>query len=279
MKNNKKIIWILLLFLFIIAGYLVVKGLGKKLPEQKVSDISDSETTDSISEAGVEAMLQTVTEASIGIEDEKKVERAAKSDVENKETQEEETENHRKKKQKKLTPSPKHSKVKKSKKKEEKKEKDFQEGEESAQTVLPIETNQPVESMIPQKKYICSLSISCTTILPYLESLQEEKKKHIPADGILLKITEVEIQEGDSVYNLLIRAAKENGLILDIDPSFTGYIKGIGNIYEKDFGAQSGWMYRVNGKYPNVGIKGYQVSSGDVIECVYTCQKGDLLDG
>ena len=59
----------------------------------------------------------------------------------------------------------------------------------------------------------------------------------------------------------------------------TAYIEGIGNLYEFDAGALSGWMYRVNGWFPNYGCSSYQVQDGDVIEWVYTCDLGADVGG
>lgn len=39
-------------------------------------------------------------------------------------------------------------------------------------------------------------------------------------------------------------------------------------------GALSGWMYRVNGEFPNYGCSRYRLSDGDKIEWVYTCNLG-----
>jgi uncharacterized membrane-anchored protein len=57
------------------------------------------------------------------------------------------------------------------------------------------------------------------------------------------------------------------------------YIQGINNIYEFDAGALSGWMYRVNGWFPNYGASRYVVQQGDVIEWVYTCDLGRDVGG
>ena len=45
-------------------------------------------------------------------------------------------------------------------------------------------------------------------------------------------------------------------------------------LYEFDCGRWSGWMYCVNGWYPNYGASRYQVRQGDVIEWHYTCDLG-----
>lgn len=42
----------------------------------------------------------------------------------------------------------------------------------------------------------------------------------------------------------------------------SAYVQGINNLYEKDCGQWSGWMYEVNGWYPNYGCSRYQVQDG-----------------
>ena len=51
------------------------------------------------------------------------------------------------------------------------------------------------------------------------------------------------------------------------------------NLYEFDVGNKSGWMYKVNGWFPNYGCSRYQLKDGDVIEWVYTCDLGDDVGG
>ena len=57
------------------------------------------------------------------------------------------------------------------------------------------------------------------------------------------------------------------------------YIEGIANIYEFDCGELSGWMYKVNGWFPNYGCSRYQLKAGDKIEWVYTCDLGNDIGG
>ena len=53
---------------------------------------------------------------------------------------------------------------------------------------------------------------------------------------------------------------------------------------ENDFGSASGWLYSINGWYPNFGSSRYEVREGDVISWVYTCDggadvgRGDWMD-
>ena len=52
----------------------------------------------------------------------------------------------------------------------------------------------------------------------------------------------------------------------------SAYIEGIANLYEFDCGSQSGWMYKVNGWFPNYGCSKYAVNEGDTIVWCYTCK-------
>jgi hypothetical protein len=57
------------------------------------------------------------------------------------------------------------------------------------------------------------------------------------------------------------------------------YLEGISNLYEFDAGELSGWMYKVNGWFPNYGSSRYQLKQGDVIEWLYTCELGKDIGG
>ena len=46
------------------------------------------------------------------------------------------------------------------------------------------------------------------------------------------------------------------------------YIEGINNLYEFDCGELSGWMYKVNGWFPNYGLR-YR-KGWNIIKWVYT---------
>ena len=59
----------------------------------------------------------------------------------------------------------------------------------------------------------------------------------------------------------------------------SNYIRGIHQLYEKDCGTRSGWMYSVNGIFPNYGVSKYTVKNGDVIRFAYTCDLGEDIGG
>ena len=136
----------------------------------------------------------------------------------------------------------------------------------------------PSESTVPT----CTVSISCAAILENLDRLNAEKADLIPADGVLLAPTAVEFTEGESVFDVLKRVCRENKIHMEFSetPVYqSAYIEGIGNLYEFDCGEGSGWMYRVNGEFPNYGCSRYTLADGDTVEWVYTCDFGADVGG
>ena len=59
----------------------------------------------------------------------------------------------------------------------------------------------------------------------------------------------------------------------------SAYILDVNNLYEFDAGELSGWMYKVNGWFPNYGCSRYQLKPGDAIEWHYSCDLGRDIGG
>ena len=128
----------------------------------------------------------------------------------------------------------------------------------------------------------CTISISCGTILNNMDMCRESKKGYVPSSGTILSTTTVTFEEGETVYDVLQRVCRDKGI--QMDASWTAaynsaYVKGIGNLYEFDVGEGSGWMYKVNGWFPNYGCSSYDLQDGDTICWVYTCDLGDDVGG
>ncbi|MCI7473186.1 MAG: DUF4430 domain-containing protein [Clostridiales bacterium] len=139
---------------------------------------------------------------------------------------------------------------------------------------LPVE---PQEVTIGTTAYSCTISISCATILDNLDLCDPEKKELVPEDGWILEPVTVTFYEGESVFNVLQRTCKQKKIHMEFEdtPMYnSAYIEGIHNLYEFDVGELSGWMYSVNGWFPNYGCSRYQLRDGDVVEWVYTCDLG-----
>lgn len=144
---------------------------------------------------------------------------------------------------------------------------------------LPIE---PQNAVISDKELTCTLSVRCDTVLEKLNWLDEEKVGIVPQDGIIFAEKTVTFYEGESVFNLLTREMKRNKIHMEFEntPIYnSAYIEGIANLYEFDCGELSGWMYKVNGWFPNYGCSRYLLKAGDKVEWVYTCDLGTDVGG
>ena len=91
------------------------------------------------------------------------------------------------------------------------------------------------------------------------------------ADGSVLAAGTVTLQKGATAYDAL------DALLGGGFSASGGYVTGIGGLSEKDFGAQSGWMYSVNGSYPGAGSSSYVLKDGDAVAWRYTTNGGKDL--
>ena len=139
---------------------------------------------------------------------------------------------------------------------------------------LPAE---PQDATIGDNALTATLTVRCDTILGNMRLLNAEKHELVPADGVIFKETTVTFYEGESMFNVLRREMKRAGIHMEFEntPIYNyAYIEGINNLYEFDAGELSGWMYKVNGWYPNYGCSRYTLEDGDAVEWHYTCDLG-----
>ena len=144
---------------------------------------------------------------------------------------------------------------------------------------LPVE---PENATVTETEYHCTLSISCASILDNMDKCDKNKRELVPEDGWILEPTEVTFFEGESVFQVLKRTCKQKSIHMEFEntPIYnSAYIEGINNLYEFDVGELSGWMYSVNGWFPNYGCSRYALKDGDVVEWVYTCDLGFDVGG
>ena len=138
----------------------------------------------------------------------------------------------------------------------------------------PVE---PEDMVIGDDSFTVILSVRAHTILYNMHLLHRDKHELVPADGWIFPPTEVIAYEGESVFNVLQREMRRNGIHMAarFTPVFnSAYVEAINNIFEFDAGYLSGWMYSVNGWFPNFGASRYLLSPGDIIEWVYTVDLG-----
>ena len=122
--------------------------------------------------------------------------------------------------------------------------------------------------------YECTLEIRCDTILKNWDKLEVAKQEFVPEDGVILAAVKVPFAEGETAFDVTKRACEAYGL--QIEYSWTplynsNYVEGINHLYEFDCGAESGWMFKVNGWFPNYGSTAYVLQNGDAVMWEYTC--------
>ncbi|NLI67454.1 MAG: DUF4430 domain-containing protein [Bacilli bacterium] len=137
-----------------------------------------------------------------------------------------------------------------------------------------------IDDITPESETI-KISIRVDAVLEHLDKLPESlrSEKYIPKDGIILEETEYVLRPGDTVFDVLLRATRHHKIPFDYQGSEENrfgsvYIKGINHLYEYDCGPLSGWMYTVNGEFPDEGVSKYKLEDGDVIAIQYTCDLG-----
>lgn len=110
-----------------------------------------------------------------------------------------------------------------------------------------------------------TISINCERALEY--------GKDVPESGYFLAPCKFTAKTGDTVFDVLESAAKENGIALTYQSK--SYIQAINGLAERDCGGSSGWTYRVNGEKPNKAATKYELTDGDIIEWYYALSPND----
>lgn len=92
-----------------------------------------------------------------------------------------------------------------------------------------------------------------------------------PGSGSAWYSGSVRVAEGTTVEQALETAAAQAGLILNIkDGYLRAVIRSGVTLGQYDEGPNSGWLYKVNGKAPNVGIADYPLNGGETVTVYYT---------
>nr|WP_249435693.1 DUF4430 domain-containing protein [Paenibacillus sp. Marseille-Q4541] len=114
---------------------------------------------------------------------------------------------------------------------------------------------------------------------PKEEPVEETPKSNVititiigsPNEGTMMETVTVEIGEMKTVLDSLKNVTRSSKMQMEYSGTgATAYVKGINNLYEFDNGAGSGWMYSVNGKFPNRSAGVWPLQPGDDIRWLYT---------
>lgn len=137
-----------------------------------------------------------------------------------------------------------------------------------------------IDDITPDSETV-TISIRCDTILDNYDDLDPalRSEEFVPTDGVILPPTKYVLRPGDTVFDILDRAVRYNKIQMEYqgaDQNSYGsvYIQGIHYLYEFSCGHLSGWMYRVDGEFPNYGCSKYKLKDGQIIEWIYTCDLG-----
>lgn len=130
-----------------------------------------------------------------------------------------------------------------------------------------------VDSLLTEERMTCSIEIRCDNVM----DKQGVKTTDMPKDGILFPATQIRFARGESVFDILQRVCQSAQIPMDYTytVAYEGfYVSEIAGFRELAYGPYSGWLYRVNGWFPNFGSSKYEVNEGDEIVWVYTCDGG-----
>lgn len=79
------------------------------------------------------------------------------------------------------------------------------------------------------------------------------------------------LSESGSVYDLFLDMLGEDYIATRVKGTYIKAISGPqGALTEKEYGENSGWMYRVNGQLPEIYMGAHPLHSGDVVQVFYT---------
>lgn len=115
-------------------------------------------------------------------------------------------------------------------------------------------------------------------VTPSTKTILFSVEKRTMGQGDIIAPSRVNIQDGDTAYTVLLRVASEQGIAIDatgVGP--TVYVKAIDGLGEFDGGPKSGWMYSVNGEFPQYSAGIYELTDGDNLRWQYTKNLGEDL--
>ncbi|WP_233147163.1 S-layer homology domain-containing protein [Paenibacillus selenitireducens] len=115
---------------------------------------------------------------------------------------------------------------------------------------------------------------------PITKTITLSVDKRSIGEGDIIAPVSVTIQDGDTAFTALKRAVDQRGISIDyIGSGASLYVQAIDGLGEFDKGPQSGWMYTVNGTFPNYSAGLYTLNNGDTLRWKYTTNLGEDING
>lgn len=116
---------------------------------------------------------------------------------------------------------------------------------------------------------IVYITISCIDVLSHSNYKNDNS---LPSNGLILSKEITPIKKGDSVFTAVHAICSDKNIQFSYNGSMsssTVYINSIYHLKEKEYGKYSGWMYKVNGTSPGVGLSEYTLKESDQVEIYY----------
>lgn len=107
-----------------------------------------------------------------------------------------------------------------------------------------------------------------------LNSAVPDEIEALLKDGELLAPARYAIVKNETPLSLLKKVCRYKKILLDTEGE---YVKGIGELYQFDGGALSGWMVTINGVLLTRGGGSVRLKDGDRVAWIYTLSLGDDL--
>lgn len=139
-------------------------------------------------------------------------------------------------------------------------------------TAVPSAAPAPTAAPAPQAETV-TLTVGFSTAVENGILRDPAYADVLPASGYFLENEAVALEAGESALDLLRRTLRERNIAFSVSG---GYVRSIGGLSERAMGAQSGWLYSVNGVFPNYSARSYALKPGDRVAFLYSCSLGDV---
>ncbi len=118
----------------------------------------------------------------------------------------------------------------------------------------------------PNSIGVVTLAINCNVV------------KDKVSNPVILETTEFAINQGETVYDILVEATAKHQIKMVTDgDKGSEYIISINDVAQAEYGALSGWLYYVNGESAMVSMAQYTLKPDDKIEILYSTNFGEDL--
>ena len=135
----------------------------------------------------------------------------------------------------------------------------------------PVEPT-PVEPTPVEPTPVEPTPVDPTPVAPDPETITVTFQLHTDTDAWILPTVVRDLPEGTTAFEVFKQVLAANGYTYDAKGS---YVRAViapdgTKVAELSKGQYSGWMYRVNGEFPDTYMGAYELEDGDVIEVLFT---------